>query len=244
MSVITFDGLSATVDGNMRGATAAQRELVQSLLEKYLQFFGARSVPPISLHNNLSPRWLGRTLWAPSTPNNTKIQLQRAVLQDPRTLERVIAHEIVHHIDLTTLPDSTVNCMRLGRCKHDGHGARFRALAQKVNDAVGSDFVTEVSDETYAVAETKEYYLLVGRLNDDDGRYVYAWSAGKPRSPRTLRWLESQRNAGARIARTRLSKFAERGRRFGEGYSVPPDAATQQQLREYYETGHPGPWWT
>jgi hypothetical protein len=245
MSVITLDELSAEVGSTMRGATAAQRELVQRLLEKYLQFFGASSVPRISLHNNLSPRWLGRTWWSPRNRFDTDIQLQRAVLADPRTLERVIAHEVVHHVDLTTLPDAIVACRLLRSCKYDGHGERFRELAKKVNDAVGSDFITEKSDETYAVAETKEYYLLVARLGSktgayihpDDVKYAFAWGAVLPRSLRTILWLESQIDAGARMSRTRIRKFAERGRRFGDGYSVPQDSETQEQLREYYRLG-------
>jgi hypothetical protein len=230
--ITTFEDYTGLT--GVRSATAEQHARIREYVEKYMQLLGSTEAPSISLRDNLNPRWLGRTMWRSTEPKHTTVQLQRAILTDARTLERVIAHEVVHHVELTTLPAEEVACIQQGRCKHQSHAARFHELAAQINAVMGDGFVTVKSDESYVLAQqSKQYYLLIGRMHVD-GRYAYAWSSGRLRSPRTMQWVERRRKEGAILATVSDPLWAARGPRFGEGMGIPPDAERQEQLREYY----------
>lgn len=226
-----------------RSATSEQLDMIESYLERYLKLFGSRSMPKVSVHNNLNSPWLGRTVWYTQRPQSTEMQFQKSILQDPRTLERVVAHEVVHHVHFTSIDSDNIRCIRLKQCKMPpGHGEEFFRLAKVVNDAVGDDsFVTEKSDETYVVQQSKAYRLLVAELNDSEdvpasmrGKYAYAWSGAMPRSPRVVRWIQTMIDRGARLTTTTNVQFARRGPRFGQGLAVAQTEELQQALRDAY----------
>lgn len=108
----------------------AQR--VDDYVTKYmeiLQIDGER--PSIKLRNNPSVDWVGRTDRHSSDRPPTTIELQKRLFNDDRFLERVIAHEMVHHRNY------------LASTEDEKHGASFREGAARINAIMGPDFVVE-----------------------------------------------------------------------------------------------------
>lgn len=236
MLLVDDAGLEAALD-TARGVSSEQKAQIRAYLQKYLQFFGATSTPRIEIKDNVGSKWLGRTYWRTSQPENTIIELQRSILVDPRTLERVVAHEIVHHVEMTTMSQEDIDKFRVGIRPRE-HGERFTQLAQKINHAAGEDFVTEKSDVDYVITSTKNFYLLIvpaELLGLPKGRYAFSWNAGAPRSVRTTNWVRSVVHNGARLVKTNHREFT-RGPKFGQGkWGVPREKDEQDLLRQIYE---------
>ena len=94
-----------------------------------LQIDGER--PNIKLRNNPSVHWVGRTDGPSDRPPTTTIELQKRLFKNDRFLERVIAHEMVHHRNY------------LASTEDEKHGASFREGAARINAIMGPDFVVE-----------------------------------------------------------------------------------------------------
>jgi hypothetical protein len=141
---------------------------------KYMKILGTKApVPVIKLTDNLGSKWLGITNWTSQTPGNTTIRYQKSIIDDPRTFERVAAHEMVHHHEFMNLTAKDIALMRAG-VKTDGHGKQFFDLATKINDVMGKDFVTKTSDSEYVLAQTvKKYFLYVEPTRTG---LVYGWA--------------------------------------------------------------------
>ena len=130
---------------------------------KYARILGVSALPEFAIRDNLTSRWLGQYVHKPGQPN--RIQIQKRLLHDDRSLERIIAHEMAHHADITG-PGHQYD--RITK----GHGPRWQSFADKINRVMGVDFVTVVSDASYVLApETKPYLLLIMRLSG--GRIGY-----------------------------------------------------------------------
>jgi len=99
---------------------------INGYITKYMGILQIAGEPPvIKLRSNLGSKWLGRSTWKPSSPSTTLLELQTSILGDDRTLERVIAHEMIHHRDALALSENDVALLRVG-IKPDAHGATFR----------------------------------------------------------------------------------------------------------------------
>jgi len=97
-----------------------------------LQIDGER--PSIELRNNPRVDWVGRSdshAGRPGHPPATTIELQKRLFENDRFLERVIAHEMVHHRNY------------LAATEDEKHGAAFREGAARINAIMGPDFVVE-----------------------------------------------------------------------------------------------------
>ncbi len=81
--------------------------------------------PVVRLRDNLGSRWLGRSTWTSSRPETTLLEIQRSILGDARTLERVVAHEMIHHRDALAISKNEVALLRVG-IRPESHGATFR----------------------------------------------------------------------------------------------------------------------
>jgi len=208
------------------------RTLIAEFVEKYAQMLNTDVRPQIVIRDNVNARWLGRTLWRLSAPNNTVMELQRSILEHPKTLERVIAHEMIHHVDLLELTEDEIHKMQRG-WRRDGHGPKFHTLSRRVNEQVGDpNFVTEKSDEEYVLAPTtKPYFLLVADL-DGHGRYGYAYAV-RP-SPRIKKTVERKLALGARLLTVTDRRWST-GPRIGEGWAVPVLKEDQAKLAKLFE---------
>lgn len=211
---------------------------IEALIDKYMGILGVRGMvaPLIKLRDNIGSRWLGQTVYAPhKLPDTTKIVIQKSILPLPKTLERVIAHEVIHHRDFLNLRPDEKRLIVLG-FKPDGHGANFREGAARINEVMGPDYVTVKSDQTYDRAQktSREFYMLIrpayddklgwswaSRLSDDMKAKISAMSHGRLVKSSDPRWT-----AGV--------KFKKYG-----GMSLPKGGETADLLRQLYDATSP-----
>lgn len=210
-------------------------ERIERYVTKYMDLLGIHGERPIvKLRSNLGSKWLGRSTWSSRQPHTTTLELQQSILDDDRTLERVIAHEMIHHRDALALTASDLALARIG-IKPEAHGAAFREGAALVNAAMGPGFVTELSDKEYALAPSRrKFFVLVTPLSD--GRLGWTWAARLGAKARG--WVDEAVGRGSRLVQTTDDRWT-RGRkivRYG-GYSVPKDPQEAALLRSLYAGG-------
>ena len=190
--------------------------------------------PIVKLRSNLGSKWLGRSTWSSKRPHSTILELQQAILGDDRTLERVIAHEMIHHRDALAISANDIVLMGVG-IKPEAHGASFREGAARINAVMGPGFVTEVSDKEYSHAPSKKkFFVLITLL--PDGRLGWTWAARLGAAAKD--WADELVARGSRLVQTTDDRWT-RGRkmvRYG-GYSVPRESQEAELLRQLYETG-------
>ena len=214
-------------------------EHIRALVRTYLGLLGIDAIeePEIVLQHDTGSRWLGRwsMKWKAGLPGRPVIQIQRSVLSDPRTLERVVAHEVVHHVQYLQMDPSEIELLKLG-IRPVGHGASFRQIAEILNAKVGEGFVTEKSDQEYVVQPSGRRILLlisptrIGRLG---------WQWATRLGPKAREWVERKTSEGARLVETIDDDFVwTSGPRIEawKGWAIPPDEQVASRLRELYES--------
>jgi hypothetical protein len=215
--------------------------LIDEYVAKYLDVLGFEgALPVVKIVNRLSEPWLGACEWSPRDPVTTTIYLQERILVDPSTLERVVAHEVVHHVEAMTITVQELALMRLG-VKRPSHGRRFEELAEQVNEAAGAGYVSSGSDESFVEASTKPYLLLImppGSVIRDRWGYARAVKLGPKTRPRVERTLA---RVPGKLVYVDDPKWI-RGPKIGEGkYSFPRSDAEQAELADLYEHAPPAP---
>jgi len=207
---------------------------VEDLVDKYMEILDVVGMTPrVVVRDNLGSKWLGRTIWTPRDPDTTVIQLQKAVLEHEDTLERVLAHEMIHHKEMLELTEADKARLRIG-IRPAEHGEKFKKLARKVNDVMGDDFVTEKSDQSYVQKSSgKTFFLLVMPVHGGPN-YGFAWAVKL--TPNARSYFEKLSESGARLLQTTDQRWA-RGAKLGErrGVSVPVSKEEQEELRQMYE---------
>lgn len=113
------------------------KEIAKELLDKFFSEYDL-PVPDVKLKNNLNPKWLARHVCFNTNRGNSNIEVQKSILDDDRTIRRVIAHELIHHWQcFKEKDDKSFNpayhrAMRaIG--KDTGHGESFEMWAKKIN---------------------------------------------------------------------------------------------------------------
>lgn len=218
-------------------------------------FFKGMPMPEFKITNQLKANWLGRCEYQ-SDWKLPVIQLQKSILGDEQTTDRVIAHEMVHawnylfepaHVeyfnafrDKETYPQGVPRQVaeRLKRALRavGGHGKAFMAWADKINAVKGKDFVAESSDEKDVVADIdKEFFVLVEQTKD--GRYAYN-SFVKPTKNIREAIDYRQKNFGAKLFKTNDMNFlAKKSLKLYEGALVPKDKDKQEKLEKIFKSG-------
>jgi len=223
----------------------ATRAAIEGFVTKYLAILGMEGGPRpiVKIRNNLVSKWLGLDRWTPGEPTTT-LFLQRSILHDPRSLERVVAHEMVHHRDFLRMTPEELSRLRamlnVGFKPRDGHGKTFLEGAARINAVMGEDFVNVTSDQTYIKApSTKPYFLLIRPYdrNNPAGRLGYSWAVKiMPKAkPLVMRYL----GEGAKLIQVTDEIWtggkAKINDRYG-GMNIPrPGTPHEAMLRELYE---------
>jgi len=136
---------------------AASVSDVTALAKKYLKLYFKDEhladdlqlpVPIIKIRNNVSAKALGRCLWRIGAKNTT-IELQKSILDNEKTLNRVLIHELIHHYVFLT-----------GQKDGDGHSGAWKEKAEELNKILGPGYITQTSDESYEKVG-KEYYIVI-----------------------------------------------------------------------------------
>jgi hypothetical protein len=213
--------------------------LIDDLIDKYMRMLSIDGAKPIVVvKTRIGASWLGRDRWTSRMPHTTTMELQRSIVGDPRTLERVVAHEMVHHRDHLALTPEQIELVKLG-IKPDSHGASFLQGAAVVNAVMGPDFVTKMSDQGYVQAPPeRDLYLLIVPLREYGGRLGFAWAARL--SPEALSVVAKRALEGGKLVRTRDRRWTNsraKIRRFG-GLSIPDvGSPLAAELRVLYDRG-------
>jgi len=218
--MVTLDAIAARIDDHV------------TTYMGLLDIRGER--PTVKLRSNLGSKWLGRSTWSSRRPHTTLLELQQAILGEDRTLERVIAHEMIHHRDALAISANDLVLMGVG-IKPESHGASFREGAARVNAVRGPGFVTEFSDKEYRHAPSlKKFFVLITPL--PNGLLGWTWAARL--GDKAKDWANDLVARGSRLVQTTDERWT-RGRkivRYG-GYSVPRDSQEAKLLQDLYATG-------
>ena len=230
--------------GAIRGAVAqAGVAAVGEAIEKYMAILGVSHYPRpgIQIVDNVGHRWLGLYVYYASDKPSV-IKIQRSILKNQRTLERIVAHEVVHHknhVETTSearVREFALMHLRLGR--NDLHGQAFLRDAEVINQAVGDEcFVTVTSDAVDTLdACLKPYTLLIVVYGSGASAHLGYSIAVRP-SKAQLDTIQGhlQRNDGARVAMTTEPWWAIRAPRIGDGRFSIPRAPYDEKLRALYD---------
>ena len=213
--------------------------VIDDLIDKYMRMLSIDGAKPVVVvKTRIGASWLGRDRWTSRMPHTTTMELQRSIVGDPRTLERVVAHEMVHHRDNLALTPEQIHLVRLG-IKPDSHGAAFRQGAAIINAVMGPDFVTKTSDQDYVEAPPeRDLYLLIVPLGEYGGRLGFAWAARL--SSEALSIVAKRALEGGKLVRTRDRRWTNsraKIKRFG-GLSIPEvGSPLAVDLRALYDGG-------
>jgi len=220
---------------NLFEATNVQKvkDIAKELLDRFFSEYDL-PIPDIKIKNNLNPKWLARHVCFSANRENSNIEVQKSVLDDDRTLRRIIAHELIHHWqcfkekDEKSFNPAYRRAMR-AMGKDTGHGESFEKWAEKINSVMGDNYVTKKSDQEYLKSPSKEFYLVISP--HDSGRFIYAYFQRPTDKTKRLIYLHKD----AKVFRTNNVRFL-RGRVFGTkgGWSIPSDQETQDTLKDMY----------
>ena len=201
--------------------------------------------PLIKVRNNLGARALGTCAWTPGKTTST-ISIQKVVLGDPRTLERVLAHEMAHHATFVEHIKALeglarehgqaarphVNQYLQEMRRERAHGENWLQYVRIINQHMGSDFVTERSDESYErESATKPYYVLIALL--PNGKYGF--QIGVVLSAKMKLKIEfATQHYGAKLVKTTDQRW-QFGPRIG-GSNWATSADKQEEMRRLHSS--------
>jgi hypothetical protein len=144
------------------GISPESAKRVHDYVDKYMGILrvpGDR--PRVRVHDEPEARWLGRTAWDTAHPRESVLELQERLFQrGGKHLERVVAHEMIHHRNFLRLPEKKVAQIAAGAVPNEPakHEASFDEGAQRINAIMGRGFV--VREES---AKNLPAYLLPRR---------------------------------------------------------------------------------
>lgn len=208
--------------------------LIRQFAAKYARILGVAELPKIVIRDNLNSTWLGRCIYRRGQQN--VMEVQASVLGDEATLERIVAHEMAHHVEYLQMTDEDFArelTLRRLRLAPKDHSKLWYDLAAKINAVAGANFVTKSSDASYVQnTEVKPYLLLVVPL---DGSRL-GWAVGVRPSPKMKAIIDRQVAAGGKLFKLTDAELSA-GPPIGKGWRVPREPELQQRLKKLYDTG-------
>ena len=217
-------------------STTNVSDLKRIAVEILNKFFPDLEPPKFKIVHNTIPKWLGRCVTKRVNGElTTIIEIQKGILNDEKTLHRVLAHELIHyylHTDKERM-DKEFKWKKY-RLSSNPHGKEFKDLADKMNAVYGEDYVTDISNLSYVVESTKEFYIIIEPHTDK--------KLGVTKSVRPSR--EQKREIENRIENKKAHVFKSKDESFYNvadikkygGYSVFKDEDMQNKLTEMYNS--------
>jgi hypothetical protein len=216
--------------------TGAVAAVAQRLLDRFFSEHGL-PMPKLTFVNRVSARWLARCKWFRGA-QNTEMEIQKSALGNEKTLERVLAHELIHHWQyLRTDQYAALSMAKLG-FQPDGHGPEFEQYAAKINAVMGPGYVSKTSDQSYDTSEVPQFYILV--QPHTGGRFGYTVTL-RPSAQQKIEIADRIAAKQARLFRITDGQFwmgAIPIKRNG-GYVLPKDAESDRgkALSALYNSG-------
>jgi hypothetical protein len=211
-----------------RRYTAGKHEgklaVIHRWVVEYARLLGVTELPKVQIRDNLGSKWLGRMTWQRGKPN--VMEIQASVLGDDATLERIVAHEMCHHVEFLGFTEAEIKAIKHG-IRPASHGSRWQELAAKVNAARGAGFVTKTSDQSYAVStEAKPYFMLIAHYDGSTLGYAIAVRI----SPRQRSFMDRRLAEGAKLIQTTDATWAKGAAKIGAGWSIPREPEARAKL--------------
>lgn len=214
---------------------------VRKFLDKFFKEYDL-PMPRIKIVNSITAHWLGRTSYTPRVDkNNTLLEIQKSITGDEKTLDRVIAHELIHHWQFITNFVHTGNddawknyqVRKKYGFKEEGHGKDFHEWAAKINAVMGKDYVTEKSDMSYVSEIDKEYFILITPLTSE--KFGWSWTV-RPSQEQKLA-IQNKIMDKSKLFTTKDQRFlsGQRIKKYG-AISVPRDKDTMEKLKNLYNS--------
>jgi hypothetical protein len=216
--------------------------IIRELLKKHWKEHPDLPIPTIKLVNQARAAWLGRCSWRQGQ-TNTQIEVQRRVMEDPKTLRRVLAHEMIHHWEFLTQDQTRALALAKMRIPdRNAHGPIFMAQAKRINGMEGPDYVAKDSDQSYDTSRVPKFYILIQPhiyAGKETGKFGFTISL-RPSAKAKAIIADKQASLQARLFRITDGEFfsgAAPIKKYG-GYSLPKDAKKQGTLHKMYNSGH------
>lgn len=204
--------------------------LIRQFAVKYGRILGVTDLPKIAVRDNLSSNWLGRLTFRKGSENVMEIQAR--ALADERTLERIVAHEMAHHVEMLELTEKDMALLKVG-IRPPSHGERWKELAAKINAVAGAGFVTKTSDHDFVLTtETKPYLVLIAPI----GSNTLGYAIGVRISPKKQLYVDQRISGGAKLIRTTDVTWTD-GPQMGDGWAVPRKPEVKERLQKLYDAG-------
>lgn len=214
---------------------------VLAIIDKYLQeFWPTLRRPRIKIVNRQRADYLALCVWDPRIPTISTIEIQKSALVDLTTLERVLAHELIHHYHyMTTDMEQHLRLKKMGIAP-DGHGEDFMAQAARVNAVKGKDFVTKVSDQEYVTSgPTKDIYVIIEPIPSRPGEFGWTTSL-RPSAGQKAEIKARIENKQAKVFRSKDADLMTGNaiKKYG-GTFIPKNPAVKDKLKDLYHNGTP-----
>jgi hypothetical protein len=218
-------------------------EKIDRFMAKYAEILGTSGpLPKLKLRNALSAGWFGRLTYRLSDIPAAEIELQQCILGDDRTLERVVAHEMVHYDEARSLSAADIDQIRsylqMG-VKPQEHGKGFLQRAEQINKVMGQNFVSVTSDKEFVLlTNEKAYFVLIHEIipprPGHPGRLGWSWAARI--SPKAKSWVEEKIAEGAKLIRVTDLLWSHGGAKIAKygAFSVPSDPEREAKLAELF----------
>lgn len=227
-----------------RKAEPGQMATVKDLVSKYRKLLDIKAVPQIVIRDNLNSKWLGQLQWFPNDPaNGYTMLLQRRALTDANTLERIVAHEMVHLVVATEThaknAEFIARGIRVVYDKSQAHGDRWQEVARQINSLVGkANFVTVTSDADYVLdTETKPYWLLIVTAPGYGDSKLGCMHGVRltPRMRTLINVMVAAKEYRGRLAKVTDPRWVATAKIGSGSISVPREAADQLKLKILYD---------
>jgi hypothetical protein len=218
---------------------------IERFIGKYAKILGAPGpLPKLKLRNALSAGWFGRLTYHLSDIPAAEMEIQQCILGDDRTIERVVAHEMVHYDEARSLSPADIEQIRaylqVG-VKPQEHGKGFLQRAEQINKVMGQNFVSVTSDKEFVLLPNeKAYFVLIYEIISPrlghPGRLGWSWAARI--SQKAKSWVEEKIAAGAKLVRVTDLLWSHGGAKIAKygAFSVPSDPEREAKLAELFKS--------
>lgn len=209
---------------------------LSELATKYMHILGVVGPMPVfNVRDNLGKTWLAQCQCRFINDGRAagRITIQKMAMGNPETLERLIAHEMIHYAECIEVMYGrrSVNQYRLDRRFDKGHGPFFRSGMALINAVKGPGYVTVKSDTTFKLAvEVKPYYIVIVPRGGDRG-LAWMWSVRISEQLRPYVAKIVQFN-GARVFRISDPYFTNNARKINnKGKFTAPVKGTENETK-------------
>jgi hypothetical protein len=239
---------SITADDITGPALRGVPQKVIAMAWKHARILGVPVIPGIAIRNAPTSKWVGRYVFKwpnldrPETldPRRSLMEIQKRIMFDERSLERVVAHEMVHHAELIGLINGEARLNRFYHREIMEHGPRWQALADKVNRVMGADFVTVISDASYVRAPvTRPFVLMITKFQSKGVERIGYATAVKISENQREYLLRTGPKINARLIMSTDPRWVTGKKIGGLKVSAPSKPEDQRALMALYEKAGP-----